>query len=37
MNRLPVFEDVVWNCTRHRGNLQYFTTITWSGCDYRIV
>lgn len=37
MSRLPVFEDTVWDHTRHRGNLQYFTTITWSGCDYRIV
>ena len=37
MSRLPVFEDTVWGCTRHRGNLQYFTTISWAGRDYRIV
>lgn len=37
MNRLPVFEDTTWGYTRHRGKLQYFTTISWSGKDYRIV
>lgn len=37
MSRLPVFEDTVWECTRHRGNLQHFTTVTWAGRDYRIV
>jgi hypothetical protein len=37
MSRLPVFEDATWNYTRHRGNLQYFTTVTWAGRDYRIV
>lgn len=37
MSRLPVFEDTVWNYTRHRGNLQYFTNFTWAGRDYRIV
>ena len=37
MSRLPVFEDLTWNYTRHRGNLQYFTTLTWAGREYRIV
>ena len=37
MSRLPVFEDTVWDYTRHRGNLQYFTNFTWAGSDYRIV
>lgn len=37
MSRLPVFEDTVWDYTRHRGNLQYFTTLSWAGRDYRIV
>lgn len=37
MNRLPVFEDTTWGYTRHRGKLQYFTNITWSGKNYRIV
>lgn len=37
MGRLPVFEDTVWDYTRHRGDLQYFTTISFAGCDYRIV
>lgn len=37
MSRLPVFEDTVWDYTRHRGNLQYFTNLTWAGRDYRIV
>lgn len=37
MSRLPVFEDTVWGYTRHRGNLQYFTNISFAGRDYRIV
>ena len=37
MCRLPVFEDATWNYTRHRGNLQYFTSLNWAGRDYRIV
>lgn len=37
MSRLPVFEDTTWNYTRHRGNLKYFTNLTWAGRDYRIV
>lgn len=37
MSRLPVFEDTAWNYTRHRGRLQYFTELTWAGCEYRIV
>lgn len=37
MSRLPVFEDAVWDYTRHRGNLQYFTNISFAGRDYRIV
>lgn len=37
MSRLPVFEDTVWDYTRQRGNLQYFTTISFAGRDYRIV
>ena len=35
MSRLPVFEDTAWDYTRHRGNLQHYTTITWAGRDYR--
>lgn len=37
MSRLPVFEDSTWGYTRRRGELQYFTDISWSGEDYRIV
>lgn len=37
MSRLPVFEDTVWDYTSHRGNLQYFTNVSWAGRDYRIV
>lgn len=37
MNRLPVFEDTVWDYTRHHGTLQYFTNISFAGCEYRIV
>lgn len=37
MSRLPVFEDTTWGYTRHRGNLQYFTTFVWGGLEYRIV
>lgn len=37
MSRLPVFEDTTWRPTRHRGRIQWFTTITWAGHDYRIV
>ena len=37
MSRLPVFEDTVWDYTRHRGRLQYFTDISFAGHDYRIV
>lgn len=37
MSRLPVFEDTTWDYTRHRGNLQYFTTIIWADREYRIV
>ena len=37
MSQLPVFDDTVWNYTRHRGKLQYFTTLNWAGRDYRIV
>lgn len=37
MSGLPGFEDTVWDYIRHRGNLQYYTTLTWAGCDYRIV
>jgi hypothetical protein len=37
MSRLPVFEDAVWDYTRHRGRLQYFTNLIWAGCEYRIV
>lgn len=37
MSRLPVFEDTVWDYTRHRGTLQYFTNISFAGRDYRIV
>lgn len=37
MSRLPVFEDTSWDYTRHRGNLQYFTSISFAGRDYRIV
>jgi hypothetical protein len=32
-----VFEDTAWNYTLHLGNLQYFTTFTWAGSDYRII
>lgn len=37
MNRLPAFEDTTWKFTRHRGNLQYFTDLSWAGRDYRLV
>jgi len=37
MSRLPVFEDTVWEYTRHRGKLQYFTDFTWNDREYRIV
>lgn len=37
MSRLPVFEDTVWDYTRHRGKLQHFTNFTWASHDYRIV
>lgn len=37
MDRLPVFEDMVWNFSRNRGKLQYFTNLSWSGCEYRLV
>lgn len=37
MSRLPVFEDTAWDYTRHRGKLQYFTTISFAGREYRIV
>lgn len=37
MSRLPVFEDTVWDYTRNRGNLQYFTGISFAGRDYNIV
>ena len=37
MSRLPVFEDTTWKFIRHRGKLQYFTTLTWAGRDYRLV
>ena len=37
MSRLPVFEDAVWRSTRHRGRLQWYTNVTWSDLDYRIV
>lgn len=37
MSRLPVFEDAVWEFTRHRGKLHYFTHFTWGGREYRLV
>ena len=37
MSRLPVFEDTTWDYIRHRGNLQYFTHISFADRDYRIV
>lgn len=37
MCQLPVFEDTTWKFTRHRGRLQYFTDLSWSGREYRIV
>lgn len=37
MSRLPAFEDTTWDYTRHCGKLQYFTTLSWAGCEYRIV
>lgn len=37
MSRLPVFEDATWKFTRHRGKLQYFTDLLWSGLEYRLV
>lgn len=37
MSRLPVFEDTTWKFTRHRGNLQYFTDLSWAGRGYRLV
>jgi hypothetical protein len=37
MSRLPVFEDTTWSSARHRGKLQWYTDVTWAGCDYRIV
>lgn len=37
MCELPVFEDSVWNYTRHRGKLQHFTDISFADRDYRIV
>ena len=37
MSRLPVFEDTVWEFIRHRGKLQYFTTLSWGDRDYRLV
>ena len=37
MSRLPVFEDTTWSATTHRGNVQYFTDLSWAGRDYRIV
>ena len=37
MSRLPVFEDTIWNSACHRGRVQYFTGLSWSGRDYRLV
>lgn len=37
MSRLPVFEDTTWKFTRHRGQLQYFTDLSWSDREYRLV
>lgn len=37
MSRLPVFEDTTWKSTTHRGRVQYFTDLSWSGRDYRLV
>ena len=37
MSCLPVFEDTTWDYTRHRGKLQYFTTLNWADREYRIV
>ena len=36
MSRLPVFEDITWDYTRHRGDLQYCTKLTWADREYRI-
>lgn len=37
MCQLPVFEDLVWDFTRHRGKLHYFTRFIWGGREYRLV
>lgn len=37
MSRLPVFEDTTWKSTCHRGRVQYFTSLSWSGREYRLV
>ena len=37
MSQLPVFEDTVWEFARHRGRLQYSTTINWGYREYRLV
>lgn len=37
MSWLPVFEDTTWDYIRHGGKLQYFTSISFAGRDYRIV
>ena len=36
MSRLPVFEDTVWEYFRHRGELQYWTTLKWGYRNYKI-
>ena len=37
MSRLAVFEDASWKSTTHRGRVQYFTSLSWSGREYRLV
>lgn len=37
MSQLPVFEYTVWNHSRHRGDLQYSTTLNWGTRHFKIV
>lgn len=37
MSRMPVFEDTVWEFARHRGRLQYSTTLSWGIHEYKLV
>ena len=37
MSQLPVFEDTVWDHFRHRGELQYSTTVKWGYRNYNLV